>query len=54
MKASLVKVEEVMEYENAATAMISAYTADAVYFPCLSKTTPWLIKRGIDGQERIM
>ena len=42
-----------MEAENAAAAKIAAETMEAVDLPCLSSTTPWLIKRGIDGQERI-
>ena len=42
-----------MEAENAAAAKIAAETVEAVDLPCLSSTTPGLIPRGIDGQERI-
>ena len=42
-----------MEAENAAAAKIAAETVEAVDLPCLSITTPGLIKRGIDDQERI-
>ena len=53
LRASVIKVEEVVEAENAAAAKIAAETVEAVDLPCLSSTTPWLFKRGIDGQERI-
>ena len=42
-----------METENAAAAKIDADTVEAVDLPCLSITTPGLIKRGIYSQERI-
>ena len=43
-----------LEAENAAAAKISANTVEAVDLPCLSSTTPGIIPRGIDGQERII
>ena len=53
LRASVVKVDKVVEAENAAIAKIAAETVEAVDLPCLSSTTPGPIKRGIDGQERI-
>ena len=53
LRASVVKVEEVVEAENSAAAKIYADTVEAVDLPCLSNTTPGLIKRGTGGQERI-
>ena len=51
---SVVKVEEVVEAENSAVAKIAAETVVVVDIPFfLSRTTPGLVKRGIDGQERI-
>ena len=41
-----------MEDENAAAAKIAAETVKAVDLPFMYSTTPGLIKRGIDGQER--
>ena len=49
--ALIVKVEEVVETENAAK--IAAETVEEVDLPFMSSTTPGLIRRGIDGQERI-
>ena len=51
--ALVVNVEEVMEAENDAVANIDAETMQAVDLPCLSSSTPGIVKRGIDGQERI-
>ena len=48
---SVVKVEEVVEAENAAAANITANNLEAVDITCLSRKTPGLIQRGIDGQE---
>ena len=42
-----------LEAENAAAAKIAAETVEAVNLPCMPITTPQLIKRVIDGQERI-
>ena len=53
LRASVVKVDEVVEAENAAAAKIAAETVETVDLPCLSSTTRGHIKRGIDGQERI-
>ena len=53
LRVSVVKVEEVVEVENAAGDKIAAEAVEAVDLPCLSCTTPGPIKRGIDGQERI-
>ena len=39
--------------ENADTDMITADTMEAMDIPFLSGTTPMLIKRGVDGQDRI-
>ena len=47
------KVEDLVEAENAAAAKIAAETVDAVDLICLYSMTPALIKRRIDGQERI-
>ena len=49
----VVKVEEVVEAENNAAVKIAAETVDTVDLTCISRTTPGLILRGIDGQERI-
>ena len=43
-----------VEAGNAAAANIAVETVEAVDIPCLSSTTPGIIKRGIDGQERII
>ena len=51
LRASVVKVDEVVKAENAAK--IAAETVEVVDLPCLSSMTPGLIKIGIDGQERI-
>ena len=51
LRVSLFKVEEVVEAENAAAANITANNLEAVDITCLSRKTPGLIQRGIDGQE---
>ena len=48
-----VNVGKVVDAENATAANISADTVEEVNLPCLSITTPGLIKRGIYSQERI-
>ena len=53
LRASVVKVWEVVGAENADTDMITADTMEAMDIPFLSGTTPMLIKRGVDGQDRI-
>ena len=50
LRVSLVKVEEVVEAENAAADNIAAETAETVDLTCLSSTMPGLIKRGVDGK----
>ena len=46
-------MEEVVEAENAAAAKIAAETVEKVDLPRLSRTMTGLVKRGIDGKERI-
>ena len=53
MRASVVKVEEVVEAENSASDKIAVETVEAMDLPCMYTTTPGIIKRRIDGQERI-
>ena len=53
LRASIVKVEEVVEAGNAAAAKIAADTVESVDLHFLSSTMPGLSKRGIDDQERI-
>ena len=53
LQASVVKVEEVVEAEKSAADKFSLETVEAVDIPCMYSTTPGLIKRGIDRQERI-
>ena len=50
LRTSIVKVEEVVEAENAAAAKIYADTVEAVDLLCLTSTTPGIIIRGIDVQ----
>ena len=47
----VVKMEEVVEAENAAAAKIAVETVEAVDLPCMSSTSSGLTKRGLDGQE---
>ena len=53
LRKSVVKVDEVVDSENAAAAKIAAETVEAVDLPCMSSTSSGLTKRGLDGQERI-
>ena len=50
LRKSVVKVDEVVDSENAAAAKIAAETVEAVDIPCLSRKTPGLLLRVIDGQ----
>ena len=53
LRKSVVKVDEVVDSENAAAAKIAAETVEAIDLPCVYSTNPGIIKIAIDGKDSI-